>query len=282
MAMARRRRHGSHESEFGVDVCTGSVPVIHVKCTDISLGGCYLETCSPLPVGAKLTLSLRLANGNVSAMGEVRSMDPAFGMGIEFVNVDCPEVLESYIRDQSRQPASASQSDNQIECEDQAAKTAGGGGTEAHTDGVAGQSQDPYRVLLADNSKCLRSAYSTYLEREGYEVTFADNGEQAVQLARTERPHVIVLDLLVFKTGGITALTVLKQNTETATIPVIVLSDLPFGNGEKLRAVGAFACVAKTQVGPEELPDVVMRALQCSGSGYLACTRGMDSAFARA
>lgn len=273
-----RRRHCRFNCNLGVEVSRGSGPATHVKCMDIGGGGCYLETWSPLPIGTKLVLLLRLPDGNVFANGEVRSMDPGFGMGVAFVTIDNPEVLERYVREQT--PAAASQLGSQLECDPPEAQQAGT--TESDTDNVSDQSLAPYRVLLADDSKFLRSAYSMYLRREGYHVIIADDGEQALQLASSERPDVIILDLLMPKIGGVAALTVLKQNRETATIPVIVLSGLPSSNGDKLRAIGAFAYVAKTQVGPEELPQFVVRALQGGGSGYLARTRGMNRTFASA
>jgi CheY-like chemotaxis protein len=59
-------------------------PVTQCKLTDLSVGGCYVETESPFPERAGITLTLRVEGVEVQAEGTVRVMHPAFGMGIEF------------------------------------------------------------------------------------------------------------------------------------------------------------------------------------------------------
>jgi DNA-binding response OmpR family regulator len=57
-----------------------------MKCTltDLSMGGCYLETSTPFPVRAKVILSLALEKAKVQVSGVVRVMHPEKGMGVEF------------------------------------------------------------------------------------------------------------------------------------------------------------------------------------------------------
>ena len=57
-------------------------------------------------------------------------------------------------------------------------------------------------------------------------MTTASDGEEALQLIRSERPDIIVLDLIMPKLQGFDVLTILKQDTLTSAIPVIVLSSL--------------------------------------------------------
>jgi len=59
-------------------------PVAHCKLTDLSLGGCYVETESPFPERSGIILCLKAENLEVQAEGMVRVMHPAYGMGIEF------------------------------------------------------------------------------------------------------------------------------------------------------------------------------------------------------
>lgn len=284
-AILERRRHCRYDCAFGVEVKAGFGAATHVKCTDVSLTGCYLETWSPLPVGTKTNLLLKLPNGTIRADGEVRSMDPAFGMGIEFAILDDSEALERYVREQTRGVLPEfDQLGKDLSFEGQ--ESAGSRFTQ-ETSAAAGP--DPgstqYRVLLADDSKFLRSAYSMFLRREGFQVIVADDGDQALQLARSERPDVIVLDLLMPNMGGVAALILLKQDPETAIVPVIVLSGLPSTNSAKLESAGAFAYLAKTEVGPEELPQFVRRALHSlphrdMPHRDMPCGQGSKSTFA--
>lgn len=59
-------------------------PVTQCKLTDLSVGGCYVETESPFPERSGITLSLRAEGMEAKAEGTVRVMHPGFGMGIEF------------------------------------------------------------------------------------------------------------------------------------------------------------------------------------------------------
>ncbi|HEV2023027.1 MAG TPA: PilZ domain-containing protein [Terriglobales bacterium] len=60
---------------------------IWARLTDISLGGCYLEIMSPLPVLTYVNLSLTLEEQHVQAKGQVVVSHPHFGMGIQFIDL---------------------------------------------------------------------------------------------------------------------------------------------------------------------------------------------------
>jgi CheY-like chemotaxis protein len=59
-------------------------PPVPCKLSDLSLGGCYLETSSPFPVRTRLLLSMRVADLELQVEGKVRVMHPEIGLGIEF------------------------------------------------------------------------------------------------------------------------------------------------------------------------------------------------------
>ena len=82
------------------------------------------------------------------------------------------------------------------------------------------------KIVVADDDRMFRKAAETTLRRQGYAVTTASDGEEALQLIRAELPDIIVLDLIMPKLQGFDVLQVLKQDSLTAAIPVIVLSSL--------------------------------------------------------
>ena len=82
------------------------------------------------------------------------------------------------------------------------------------------------KIVVADDDRMFRKAAETTLRRQGYAVTTASDGEEALQLIRAEQPDIIVLDLMMPKIQGFDVLQVLKQDSVTAAIPVIVLSSL--------------------------------------------------------
>jgi len=61
-------------------------PEMPCKLTDLSSGGCYVESESPFPEGSGITLCLKAEDLEVQAVGKVRVMHPGFGMGIEFAS----------------------------------------------------------------------------------------------------------------------------------------------------------------------------------------------------
>jgi len=82
------------------------------------------------------------------------------------------------------------------------------------------------KVVVADDDRMFRKAAETTLRRQGHVVVTASDGEEALQLIRSEQPDLIVLDLIMPKLQGFDVLRILKQDIAMAVIPVIVLSSL--------------------------------------------------------
>ena len=80
---------------------------IWARLTDISRGGCYLETMSPLPVLTYINLTLTLEEQHVHAKGQVVVAHPHFGMGVQFLDLSDKDrpVLEAWIADLAAQAA---------------------------------------------------------------------------------------------------------------------------------------------------------------------------------
>ena len=79
-------------------------------------------------------------------------------------------------------------------------------------------------ILIIDDDSSLRKVVKLRLEWEGYHVLTAEDGEQGLQLAKAEQPHVILLDILMPKMDGREALRGLKADPNTRDIPVILLT----------------------------------------------------------
>ena len=118
------------------------------------------------------------------------------------------------------------------------------------------------KVVVADDDRMLRKAAETSLRRHGFDVTTASDGEEALQLIRSERPDIIILDLIIPKLQGFDVLQILKQDTLTSAIPVIVLSSLS-QEQDKQEALdlGAVAYFNKSTFSLSELVCQVERTL---------------------
>jgi CheY-like chemotaxis protein len=107
-------------------------------------------------------------------------------------------------------------------------------------------------ILLVEDSKVQKLASERILLRAGHLVLFAEDGEEALRLARECVPDLILLDLLLPGIGGEEVLHELKGDHETQRVPVIVLSQLPPINSDKLRAAGAASYFEKSRLTGEE------------------------------
>jgi len=118
-------------------------------------------------------------------------------------------------------------------------------------------------ILLVEDSKFLRVATERILTKAGYQVICAGDGDDALELAGSSLPDLIVLDMLLPKLSGPEVLRSLKKNDLTAHIPVVVLSSLSQNNGPKLMQEGAGAFIEKgsLQENPRRLLEAIMTAL---------------------
>lgn len=125
------------------------------------------------------------------------------------------------------------------------------------------------RIVVADDDRMFRKVAETTLRRLGYDVATASDGEEALQLIRSERPDMIVLDLIMPKLQGFDVLTILKQDALTSAIPVIVLSSLT-QEQDKQEALdlGAVAYFNKTTFSMSELVKQVENTLT---KGHESC-----------
>jgi CheY-like chemotaxis protein len=116
-------------------------------------------------------------------------------------------------------------------------------------------------VLVADDEIEVRDLVCEVLAGAGFSTIGAGDGEEAVELARRHRPACIVLDLIMPRMDGYTALTRLRGHPVTAGVPVVVLTGQSDPVYENLsEGVGAVAHVTKP-FSPGHLADTVRRAL---------------------
>jgi DNA-binding response OmpR family regulator len=87
-------------------------------------------------------------------------------------------------------------------------------------------STGPARVLVADSDEDALRLTARHLERAGYQVLVARNGEEALTLARSARPDVCVLDVITPKLTGYDVIRMLREDPRTGTIAVILLTAL--------------------------------------------------------
>lgn len=80
------------------------------------------------------------------------------------------------------------------------------------------------KILVVDDDRMIRMLVKLLIEKEGYEVIEGENGLQAVEIARRERPDLLVLDLMMPQLDGFEALQRIRRDMSMAGLPVIVLT----------------------------------------------------------
>lgn len=94
------------------------------------------------------------------------------------------------------------------------------------------------KVLLVEDNEANRDMLSRRLERKGYEIVLAVDGEQGVALARSETPALILMDMSLPVMDGWEATRVIKADPQTRGIPVIALTAHAM-SGDRQKALAA-------------------------------------------
>lgn len=81
------------------------------------------------------------------------------------------------------------------------------------------------KILIAEDSSTVRRLVTARLRADGYDVLEAADGEDAVELARSGQPDLIVLDKVMPKLDGFEVLRILRDDPRTATVPVVMLTE---------------------------------------------------------
>ena len=80
------------------------------------------------------------------------------------------------------------------------------------------------RILIVDDSPTQLNVISKILSKHGYEVITAEDGEIGVEKARSEKPDIILMDVVMPNLNGFQATRQITKNPETSHIPVIMLT----------------------------------------------------------
>jgi CheY-like chemotaxis protein len=119
-------------------------------------------------------------------------------------------------------------------------------------------------VLLVEDYEDAREMYRDYLTFSGFSVVTAENGDEAIEKARSLRPDLILMDLSLPSLDGWEATRRLKADPATAPIRVIALSAHAMrAEVERAAAAGCEGFIAKPCL-PEELLAEVTRHLNAA------------------
>ncbi len=102
------------------------------------------------------------------------------------------------------------------------------------------------KVLIVDDEEKNRRLLKDVLEKVGYKVVIANDGERGVQIALNEKPDLILMDMQMPIKNGLEATREIKGNPLTSNIPVIAFTALAMkGDEDKIRTAGCDDYISK-------------------------------------
>lgn len=121
----------------------------------------------------------------------------------------------------------------------------------------------PKKILLVEDEKILGEMYKDKLMQEGFEIFWAMEAKEGLELAKKEKPDLIILDILLPRENGIEFLKWLKENPEISSIPVFAFSN--FDDPETKRkafSLGVKDYLIKTNYTPKEIVEKIKNYLK--------------------
>jgi len=110
------------------------------------------------------------------------------------------------------------------------------------------------KILVVEDDKFLRKVISLKLDREGYEVSEAVDGEKGAEKIKKEKPDLVLLDLILPGIDGFEFLSKVKTDPVLSKIPIIILSNLGQKDDiEKGLKMGANDYLVKAHFTPDEI-----------------------------
>jgi CheY-like chemotaxis protein len=101
-------------------------------------------------------------------------------------------------------------------------------------------------ILLAEDNEANITTFSSYLKAKGYRLLLATDGQQAIAIAKSDRPDLILMDIQMPVMDGLEAIAQIRLDPNLANIPIIALTALTMeGDRERCLASGASDYLAK-------------------------------------
>lgn len=114
------------------------------------------------------------------------------------------------------------------------------------------------KILIVEDDPLMQRMYQKAFSFDGYDVSVAGDGVEGLDKVRTEKPTVVLLDVMMPKMNGLEALEKIKADPEIKTIPIIMLTNLAgSADVEKALSSGAVKYIVKSEQEPKEVVKMV-------------------------
>jgi DNA-binding response OmpR family regulator len=114
------------------------------------------------------------------------------------------------------------------------------------------------KILIIEDEKVLAEMYQEKLEKEGFKVLWAFDVKEGIELAKREKPDLILLDILLAGENGISFLKKQKEIQEISEIPVIAFSNFDDPRARKeATELGVKEYLVKTNYTPRQIIEKI-------------------------
>jgi two-component system alkaline phosphatase synthesis response regulator PhoP len=119
------------------------------------------------------------------------------------------------------------------------------------------------KILIIEDEKLLAGMYKEKLEMEGFEVVLAFDVKEGIEMAKKEKPDLILLDILLPGENGVSFLKRQKEEKEISEIPVIAFSNYDNPETKKeAKELGIKEYLIKTNHTPSEIIEKIKKYLK--------------------
>jgi len=118
------------------------------------------------------------------------------------------------------------------------------------------------KILIVDDDEDTLFIYAEMLTRAGYKVSEARNGREALDAARKMLPDLIIMDIMMPKADGMSAILKLKGDEKTRSIPVVVSTSLDGAEDKTVAANLGVAGFVVKGTDPEKLLNKIKEVLK--------------------
>lgn len=122
------------------------------------------------------------------------------------------------------------------------------------------------KILIIEDNRSYLTALTDKLNLEGFTVRTAEDGEKGLNLAKTEHPDLLLIDIMLPKMNGITIMNNLRQENWGQVLPIIVLTNLSPDDDiiQKIMENQPAYYLIKSQVSLDEILTKIKNLLQLS------------------
>ena len=124
------------------------------------------------------------------------------------------------------------------------------------------------KILLVEDDQGMRQLYQSVLSRAGFKVVLAENGKLGVEAAKSEKPDLILMDIMMPEMNGVEALKMIKSDKQLSKTPVIMLTNVASGSLETAKEtlnLGALSYIIKSDTEPKKLVELVNKTINLKG-----------------